>query len=269
MSDDDRPDVDAYLRRIRFAANVAPTYATLAALVRAHATAIPFENLDVLLHRPIRLDLDGLQRKLVVARRGGYCFEHATLVAAVLEAIGFAPVRHTARVTLYTPLAAAPRTHMFLTVPIEDHVFVVDPGFGGLAPDYPVPLTQSAEGRDSPHWIARDGGYWMLRARSAGNVVDCWASTLEADNRVDFEVCNHYTATHPASPFVNRLMLRAVTQDGTVSVMNRTVTHVDAQGARETQLADRSALRMLLASSFGIDLPEVESIIVPAVGEWR
>ena len=158
---------------------------------------------------------------------------------------------------------------LFSTTVRRRHVFVVDPGFGGLAPDYPVPLTQSAEGRDSPHWIARDGGYWMLRARSAGNVVDCWASTLEADNRVDFEVCNHYTATHPASPFVNRLMLRAVTQDGTVSVMNRTVTHVDAQGARETQLADRSALRMLLASSFGIDLPEVESIIVPAVGEWR
>jgi hypothetical protein len=37
-------DVDAYLRRIRFAGDVAPTYATLAAIVRAHALAIPFEN---------------------------------------------------------------------------------------------------------------------------------------------------------------------------------------------------------------------------------
>jgi N-hydroxyarylamine O-acetyltransferase len=269
MSGDDRPDVDAYLRRIRFAGNVAPTYATLAALVRAHATAIPFENLDVLLRRPIRLDLDALQQKLVVARRGGYCFEHATLVAAVLEAIGFAPVRHTARVTLYMPLAAAPRTHMVLTVPIEGRTFVVDPGFGGLAPDRPVPLTGSGNARDSSHWMERSGCHWILRTRSAGNVVDCWASTLEADNRVDFEVGNHYTATHQASPFVNRLMLRAVTHDGTVSVMNRNVTRVDGQGTRETQLADRTALRALLATSFGIDLPEGESMIVPAIDEWR
>ena len=92
MSGDDRPDVDAYLRRIRFAGDVAPTYATLAAIVRAHALAIPFENLDVLLHRPIRLDLDGVQQKLVAARRGGYCFDHATLVAAMLEAVA-APAR--------------------------------------------------------------------------------------------------------------------------------------------------------------------------------
>ena len=101
-------DVDAYLRRIGFAGNVAPSYETLAALVHAHAKAIPFENLDVLLRRPIRLDIAGVQRKLVAARRGGYCFEHATLVAGVLEAIGFAPVRHTARVVLYTPLANHP-----------------------------------------------------------------------------------------------------------------------------------------------------------------
>ena len=268
MSGDDRPDVDAYLRRIRFAGDVAPTYATLAAIVRAHALAIPFENLDVLLHRPIRLDLDGVQQKLVAARRGGYCFEHATLVAAMLEAIGFSPVRHTARVVLYTPLAAAPRTHMFLTLSIEGRTFVVDPGFGGLAPDHPLPLAYGADER-ATHWMARDGVHWILRARSAGRAVDCWASTLEADNRVDFEVSNHYTATHPASPFVNRLMMRAATRDGTVSVMNRNVTRVDAQGVHETQLADRTALRSLLAANFGFDLPEVESMIVPSVDEWR
>ena len=186
----------------------------------------------------------------------------------MLEAIGFSPVRHTARVVLYTPLAAAPRTHMFLTLAIEGRTFVVDPGFGGLAPDRPLPLADGADER-ATHWMARDGVHWILRARSAGRAVDCWASTLEADNRVDFEVSNHYTATHPASPFVTRLMMRAATRDGTVSVMNRNVTRVDAQGVHETQLADRTALRSLLAANFGFDLPEVESMIVPSVDEWR
>src|SRR5438046_8526480 len=93
-------DVDAYLGRIEWTGAARPTFRTLAALVRAHMSKIPFENLDVLLGRRIRLDIDGLQRKLVHQRRGGYCFEHATLFAAVLEAIGFKPARHSARVTL-------------------------------------------------------------------------------------------------------------------------------------------------------------------------
>lgn len=262
-------DVDAYLRRIGFAGNVEPSYETLAALLRAHARSIPFENLDVLLGRPIRIDVEGLQRKLVGARRGGYCFEHATLVASVLEAIGFAPVRHAARVVLYTPLAASPRAHMFLTVAIDGRTFVVDPGFGGLAADRPVPFVDGEMEPDSQHWMARVGAHWMLRARSAGNVVDCWASTLEADNRIDFEVGNHYTATHPASPFRNRLMLRALTLEGTVTVMNRDVKHSTTEGVRQNVLVDRAALRMLLVSHFGFDLPEVESMIVPAIAEWQ
>jgi N-hydroxyarylamine O-acetyltransferase len=62
----------------------------LDAIHLAHATTIPFENLDILLGRPIRLDLVSLQDKLVRDRRGGYCFEHNTLLAAALEAVGSA-----------------------------------------------------------------------------------------------------------------------------------------------------------------------------------
>ena len=270
MNADPHPDVRAYLARIGLAtATLSPTYATLSAILHAHARSIPFENLDVLLHRPIRLDIAALQRKLVDSRRGGYCFEHATLLAAMLEAIGFAIVRHTARVVLYTSRTQAPRTHMFLTVDVDGRTFVVDPGFGGLAPDAPVPLEAAdTDPAGASHWLARDGRSWVLRARAGDSSVDCWVSTLDADNLVDFDVCNHYTATHPASPFVNRLMLRAVTDDGTVSVMNTIVKYTGGDGIRETMLVDRAALRALLSARFGFDLPEVLSMRVPAIGEW-
>jgi len=263
-------DVDAYLRRIRFAGDAAPTLATLATLLRAHARWIPFENLDVLLHRAIRLDVPSIQQKLVDSRRGGYCFEHATLVAAILEALGFAPVRHTARVVLHKPREEAPRTHMFLTVDVDGKSFVVDPGFGGLAPTGPVPLTVQDDAADgASHWMARDGKYWVLRTRSDGKTLDCWVSTLDADNRVDFEVGSHYTATHPASPFVNRLMLRAESGDGCIFVMNRNVKTVRADAVVETTLADRAALRAMLSTRFGFDLPEVLSLRVPTIPEWE
>ena len=70
--------LDAYRERIGWRGDTPLTLATLTGLLRAHMNAIPFENLDPLLGRPVRLDLESLQRKLVHARRGGYCFEHAT-----------------------------------------------------------------------------------------------------------------------------------------------------------------------------------------------
>jgi N-hydroxyarylamine O-acetyltransferase len=176
-------DVDAYLGRIEWTGTARPTFHTLAVLVGAHMSRIPFENLDVLLGRPIRLDIDELQRKLVHQRRGGYCFEHVTLFAAVLEAIGFRPARHSARVTLITPRNASPRTHMFLTVPMAEGTFVLDPGFGALAPRIPVPLIDgervSIDGET--HLMARAGDDWILaRSWIAGyrrsSAITLWTS---------------------------------------------------------------------------------------------
>ena len=187
-----------------------------------------------------------------------------------IEAAGFAPVRHTARVVLFVPRTQAPRTHMFLTVACDGGRFVVDPGFGSRAPPFPVPLTDaSGPPPDTTHWMARADGHWVLRARTPERVVDCWATTLEPDNPVDFELGNHFTATHPSSPFVNRLMLRAQTADGYVTVMNRDITHVRGFESHVTTLESRAALRALLNERFGFDLPEVLSLRVPAIEGWR
>lgn len=264
-------DLEAYLDRIEWGGVDRPTYDTLAELLRAHMSCIPFENLDVLMGRPVRLDLDSIQDKLVRSRRGGYCFEHVTLFAAALEKLRFHPVRHTARVILFVPRTASPRTHMFLTVPVDEGTFVVDPGFGALAPRVPVPLVDGAEARADHeiHWMVRDGHHWMLRAQVGDKTVNGWVSTLEQDNLVDFEVGNYFTATNPGSPFVNRIMMRALTVDGRVTVMNRDLTIWRANTPHSTQLADRAALRALLVEYFGFDLPEVEHLRVPSIPEWE
>src|SRR6266702_8874091 len=87
--DGDALDIEAYLARIGFPGERGPTVATLRALQFAHTTSIPFENLDSVLGRPVPLDLESLQDKLVRRRRGGYCYENVGLFAAALERLGF------------------------------------------------------------------------------------------------------------------------------------------------------------------------------------
>ena len=261
---------EAYFDRIGWRGPLSPTLDTLTALLRAHMTRIPFENLDVLLGRGVRVDLDSVYAKLVTAKRGGYCFEHSTLLQAALAQIGFAPVAHSARVVMVVPRSAAPRTHMFLTVPLGGRTFVLDAGFGGHGPLVPVPLVEHQEIREGPdvHRMVRRDGEWVLETAIKGEMTPLWMSTLEQDSPVDFVMANHFTATWPESPFVQRLMLRALTPDGRVSVMNRDVTVARDGAFEKSQLADRAALRTLLADHFGIDLPEIACLRVPNVPEW-
>jgi N-hydroxyarylamine O-acetyltransferase len=263
-------DLDAYFERIGWSGDAPPSLATLDGLMRAHMRHIPFENLDVLLGRPVRLDLDSLQQKLVHSRRGGYCFEHMTLFAAVIEALGFRPARHSARVLLVAAREKAPRTHMFLTVAVGEGTYVLDPGFGGPAPMFPVPLVDCAASgpADATHWMYREGSDWILRHRLGHEPADAWISTLEHDLPVDFDMANHFTATHPSSPFVNNLFLSLFKPGGRVSVMNRYVTVREGDQTQSLLLNDRAALRTLLVEQFGLEIPELERLRVPMIPEW-
>ena len=259
-------DLDAYLARIGHSGPLEPTYETLEALLRAHMVTIPFENLDVLLGRGVRLDLDSLHAKLVTARRGGYCYEQSTLFQAVLQKLGFRTAAHAARVVLVTPRAEAPRTHMFLTVETPSGRFMVDPGFGGHAPRLPIRVEDGAEARlGHERWqFVRDAAGWVMRTQIADRFVEAWVSTLEAEQPIDFELANHYTSTHPKSPFTSRLMMRSFSQGKRVTVMNRDLTI----GTEIMQLPDRAALRGVLRDHFGFDL-DVTQLRIASVPEWQ
>jgi len=263
-------DLDAYLERIKYTGSRKPTYDALTGILQAHIASIPFESFDVLLGRPIRLDPEGLQNKMITARRGGYCFEHASLMHAALDATGFAPVRHASRVVLFEPRHESVRQHMFVTVTIGGATYVIDPGFGPFACTVPIPVDGTPVPTNAPtHRLAREGTDWVLYVTRDGQQTQGWVSTMEEEYPVDFEMMNYYIATHPASFFKHNIPASAVTQEGRVNVMNQDV-HIIRNGAAEAaHLADRKALRLLVAQHFGFDLPELETMRVDGVPDWQ
>lgn len=251
-------DLDAYLARIGWTGSRTPTPDVLAGVLAHHMEAIPFENLDVLLGRPPSLDLPSLEVKLVTQKRGGYCYEHTTLFAAALTELGFENVgTHSARVVMFTPRTQSPRTHMFATV----GDLMLDPGFGSIAPRVPVPLDGTPAGQ---HRLVRDGSYIALDYGEQR----LWVSSLERDIPVDFEMANHFTATHPSSPFTRGIMMRAFIPGGEVRIRNRDLTITRNGDSQVRPLADRAELRAIVAEHFGFDLPEILSLRVPLIPEW-
>jgi N-hydroxyarylamine O-acetyltransferase len=249
-------DLHAYLERIGLAPPLAPSAEALSDLQQAHMAAVPFENLDILLGRPIALDLASLQTKIVISRRGGYCFEQNTLFAAALEALGYTVTPLAARVRVGAT-AVRPRTHMLLRVDLAEGPFVADVGFGADGPVRSLPLE---EGRE--HWLGamghrlrRDGDLWVLEGGIDGDWIDLYAFTLEAQHPIDFEMANHYTSTHPRSAFVKTLTAQRSWPERRVVLRDRELGVREGRGTETTLVRDPEHLLELLDRHFGLRFP--------------
>jgi N-hydroxyarylamine O-acetyltransferase len=251
-----RSDLDAYLERIGATAPLAPSAEALADLQQAHVGAIPFENLDILLGRPIPLDLESLQAKLVTARRGGYCFEQNTLFQAILDRLGFEVTPLAARVRVGTTTVRA-RTHMLLRVDLAEGRFVADVGFGADGPLRSLPLEEGREHWLGPmgHRLRREHALWVLEGYVDGGWADLYAFTLEPQYPIDFEMANHFTSTHPRSAFVNSLTAQRSWPERRVILRNRDLTVREGRVGETTTIRDPEHLLEVLERHFGLAFP--------------
>ncbi len=252
-----RLDLDAYLKRIAYAGALRANADTLRGLHRAHAAAIPFENLDIVLGRTIELALDSVQDKLVRRRRGGYCYEHNLLFAAVLERLGFAVTRLAARVQ---PAHPGPRTHMLLRVVADGRPWLADVGFGAsLLEPLPLESTTARQGG----WTYRLGpagpDAWRLRASRPEGWSDLYVFNLEPQRPIDYAVYNHYTATHPSSPFVGRAVVLRTQPHVQHALRGQQLTTTRPAGAMETLDLTVDELPEVLSDLFGISLDPDEA----------
>jgi N-hydroxyarylamine O-acetyltransferase len=249
-------DLKAYLERLEYRGELAPTLETLKRLHFAHATHIPFENLEILLGRPIKLDRESLWTKMVTGRRGGYCFEQNALFATVLEELGFRVTRLAARVRLGVK-EIRPRSHMLLAVEIEGGRWLADVGFGGEGLLHPLALQAGEEFRNFAwaHRLIVEGAVHVLQTRHPDGWFDLYAFTLEEQHPVDYEVANYYISTNPHSPFVHMIFVSRPETDVRWVLMNRRLIEQRPEGSIESIVPDDEALIEVLAERFGLRFP--------------
>src|SRR5258708_26518232 len=81
--------IDDYFERIDYRGSTSVSLDTLRGLHSAHVFHIPFENLDIHMGRPIKLDPPALIDKLIYRRRGGDFYEVNSLFSLVVGNLGF------------------------------------------------------------------------------------------------------------------------------------------------------------------------------------
>ena len=260
-------DLEAYFRRIGYQGPREPTLGCLTAIHACHVARIPFENLDVLLGRPIRLDPASLARKLIDLRRGGYCFEQNGLMAHVLRGLGFRVTPLAARVRFGVPDSVeTSRSHMFLRIELESGPYLVDVGFGGQTPGAPLQLEPGLE-QVTAHGLYRtieheraagESQAFELQSRAREGWAPLYRFTLEPQLRADYEVANWWVSTYPESIFVRGLMVARQEGDRRYTLLNNhfTTRHADGR-AEEWTLATVAELAGVLRDYFLIDTASI------------
>jgi N-hydroxyarylamine O-acetyltransferase len=210
-------DFDGYLNRIGLESGGVPTWT---AIHRAHATAIPFENLDSHRGIPVSLAQADLERKLVTQRRGGYCFEHNLLLASAIEHLGLRAEPMLARVRVGgAPADSRPAGHLVLRVTDRSgRLWLADVGFGmGTLLD-PIPFEPDPDAvQEQSGWhfrVVEDHHELVLQTLTSEGWSDVYGFVPHPSPRIDIEVNNWWICTNPASPFVSGLIASVNHDDG-------------------------------------------------------
>jgi N-hydroxyarylamine O-acetyltransferase len=257
----DEFELDHYLARIGFAGPIKPDLTTLCGIHAAHVNAIPFEGLDPLLRRPVKLDMASLQHKLLGSRRGGYCFEQNEVLKGALEATGFKVTGLGARVRWMSqpdsPLG--PKIHTLLKVDLPEGTYLADAGFGACMLDAPLRLETDIAQRTAmaTYRLSEAGGlFWLSTKRPAGWRT-MFAFDLEPPLPSDYELGNWYASTSPFVPFTSTLMMQRVSSDRRYKLVNSQLTVEDRDGeiVSERVLGDAEEMRKVLDETFNITPP--------------
>ena len=244
----------SYLERVGVSAPLAADEGSLRRLHAAHRERFLFENLTIQTGGTISLALPDLERKFLDEGRGGYCFEHNSLFAAALGAIGFAPVTLLGRVRGGAPERRC-RTHMVLRVPGVPTV-LCDVGFGGLGLLEPIALLDGATAVQGglEYRIRREDHLWVLAMRDAAGERDLYEVPDDPQTPWDVEIANHFTATHPESPFRRMATIQRASRDERVILRGTTVVRYRGGVRTEESIAAADVPRYA-RELFGVEWP--------------
>lgn len=246
-----------YFDRIDCPGISAPTLSFLSTLQRRHSLTIPFENLNPLLNIPVLLDFETLFHKLIIDKRGGYCYEQNIFFLEILKTLGFTARGLTGRVMTEGRIHPR-RTHMLILAEIAGEAYISDVGFGSSSSCTPLLLkTDIVQNTLSGDYrlIAQGNDGFILQTFFNDNWRSLYFFDLDQQFQEDFEVGNWYTSTNSAANFKHNLMMSLKGENCRFTLDNNVFSTYHPDGSKEKQvLKTTDEIRRIMSQTFQIHL---------------
>lgn len=248
-----------YLDRIGFSGAPRADLATLRALHRQHLLSIPYENIDVLLRRPLTVDVAAAREKLIAGRRGGWCYEMNGVFGWALNEIGFDVTRVAGGVLRDVMGEETVGSHLVLMVQL-DGPYLADVGFGdGLF----EPTALRAGEIDQRGFVSRlewlEEGWWRFHNHQHGGAPRFDFQPQAAQPGALEKRCA-YLQSSEASPFTQNLVVQRHFSDRVEILRNSMRVTVTPHAQNLRMLESAEALASELCETFGLDVPEAPAL---------
>lgn len=224
--------------------------------------SVPFENLDIGRKRAIRLTEEGLWDKIVVQRRGGFCYELNGLFAMLLQQIGFEVTYLNGRVFNHRDRKLGvdfDHLALLVEIPGEPGGWLADVGFGD---SFTEPLRfdergEQMQGLRSYRLEQTPDGFITWQKNYDGSWERHYYFDLQPHKfPEEYEAGCLYHQTSPHSSFTRGSIISRATPTGRVSLEDGWLILTE-NGQRSTRpLENKAEYHKLLKEYFDLTLDE-------------
>ena len=230
-------------------------------VVTRHVATFAFSSVGCQLDDGLPLDFKSLYQRIVIQRRGGYCFEQNGLLYRVLEELGFSPKLFLARV-IHNQDTHPGLTHRITTVECEGQQYVLDVGFGFLGPRLPVPMSEVEPNdvKNDFRIAERRPGEYHMQVFKDGDFYSLYRFELARYGQADCEVGHFFSHRHPDANFLNHLIVSLIQENEIRSLVDLKYWIIAKSRIRRLEVSESEQLRRILVDELGVQVTQDESL---------
>ena len=257
-------ELASYLDRIGYRG---PVRADLDCLKQVHlcqVLSISYENIDVQLGLPVDQNIERIFQKIVLKKRGGWCFELNGLLGWALREIGFDVQRVSAGIRRDERGDASLGNHLILLIRL-DQSYLADHGMGdGLRQPIPLVLGAHPQGKLTYYLQKTDDDYWRFKNHALAYPPNFDYKEVPADETL-IEAKSASLQVVPESVFVQNLICQIMDHEAVTCLTGRVLRHTSSAGIKKTLLHSSEELERVLIETFGIRDVNVSRLWTKAV----
>lgn len=233
----------------------------LAKIQKKHLATFSFNNIAVLLDRPISLDIDDILDKIVTQNLGGYCFEHNKLMHDALLSLGF-DVRIAIARVLNNLKVDSPRTHRVTLVKLKGKEYLIDVGFGAMTPTLPLEFS-TKEIINNDYKISQNSSKdFVLEIQKKDDFFTLYKFNTVTYLEADCIMGNFYSCSHPKAVFVNNFVVSKKMKHKTLSLRNNCYHKISKNNTKRSNIMSAKQLNKILLNDFNINLSKKKVTIL-------
>jgi len=253
-------EVGKYLERINYQGETEVTIEVLHGLQKKHLLSVPFENLDIHYKIPIQLNPGNIFEKVVIRKRGGFCYELNSIFYELLRSIGFDVKMISARVFNQRQEVFSPEfDHLAIIANLDVVDYLVDVGFGEFA-FQPLKIelntTQNDE-RGKFRVDKYDDEHYKVSKQADEHWIPEYMFTLKERDLNEFTGMCQYNQSSPQSHFTQNTFCSLPTENGRVTVSTNKIKITEGSSITESPVTDEHEFLSALEKYFHIRLDSI------------